>query len=211
MTTAPTTPTKKPTSPKTPTPNIPKFADWAAGRSGFSQAELQEVYALTFGLTPEAIKDLENKTGIKSSTTLTPAAAKKPGVPPQVLTRPAPDLLITRTPYPKWWKDSLNASINLTAPGSQTLATVSGNLLLYVATIVITVTAATVIKIHFGNAGSSGPVHLGDTNQPMGMVVAMGNSPAPCGSGPLSISATDPNNETPSIGGWATCFVEKEK
>jgi hypothetical protein len=208
MTTAPTTPTKKLTSTKTPATNVPKFADWAAGRTGFSKAELQEVYALTFGLTPEAIKDLENKTGIKSSTTLTPAAAKKPGVPPQVITRPAPDLLITRTPYPKWWRDSLNATISLTAPGSQVLATVTGNLRLYVATIVLTVTGQTQITINFGGAGSSGLISLGGTGQPMGMVIAMGNSPAPCAGGNLVITTTDPGGTTPSIGGFATCFVE---
>jgi len=205
----PTTPTKKTTSTKTPITNIPTFASWSEARTGFSKGELAEIYASSFGLAPEALKKLEGELGVKATTTLTPTVVKKPTVPPQVITRPAPDLLITRTPYPKWWKDSLNAKINLTAPGSQTLAVVSGNLILYVATIVITVTAATVISITFGNAGSSGPIFLGGENQPMGMVVAMGNSPAPCGWGPFSISATDPNDETPSIGGWATCFVEE--
>jgi len=208
MATTPTAPTKKLTSTKTLATNVPKFADWAAGRTGFSKAELQEVYALTFGLTPEAIKDLEDKTGIKSATTLTPAVPKKPGVPPQIITRPAPDLLITRTPYPKWWKDSLNASISLTAPGSKVLAAVAGNLRLYVATIVLTVTGQTQITFSFGSAGSSGPISLGGTGQPMGMVIAMGNSPAPCGAGQFVIAATDPGGTTPSIGGFATCFAE---
>ena len=121
------------------------------------------------------------------------------------------ELLITRTPYPKWWKDSLNAKIKLTAPGSAVLATVSGNLRLFVATIVLTVTGETVITFTFGNAGSSGPIYLGGENQPMGMVVAMGNSPAPCGPGNLTISATDPGDGTPSVGGWATCFAEENK
>jgi hypothetical protein len=97
----------------------------------------------------------------------------------------------------------------LTAPGSQTLAVISGHLSLYVATIVITVTAATEITINFGTSGSSGPIYLGDVDQPMGMVIAMGNSPAPCGKGPLSIEATDVNGDNPSIGGFATCFVEE--
>lgn len=121
-----------------------------------------------------------------------------------------PELIIPRTPYPKWWKDSLTAKISLTAPGSQTLATVTGRLRLYVATIVITVTGETQITIAFGKYGASGPIYLGGEGQPMGMVIAMGNSPAPCGQGPLLISATDPNDETPSIGGFATCFVEQE-
>ena len=136
---------------------------------------------------------------------------KKPVVPPQKKPLVAPDLLIARTPYPKWWKDSLNAKINLICPGSATLATLHGNLRLFVSVIVITVTGETAITITFGNAGSSGPIYLGGENQPMGMVIAMGNSPAPCGDGSLSISATDPGGVFPSIGGWATCFAMPEK
>jgi len=120
------------------------------------------------------------------------------------------ELIIKRIPYPKWWKDSLNAKIELTAPGSAVLATVSGKLRLFVATIVITVTGEVVITFTFGNAGSSGPIYLGGENQPMGIVIAMGNSPAPCGSGPLTITATDPGPTLKYIGGWATCFVEED-
>jgi len=42
-----------------------------------------------------------------------------------------------------------------------------------------------------------------------GVAIAMGNSPAPCGDGNLLITATAPGKGTPSIGGWATCFVEE--
>lgn len=165
---------------------------------------------LKLELTPQALKTLEGRTKTKATETLTPKPIAKPTVPPQVITRPAPDLIIARTPYPKWWKDSLNATINLTAPGSATLATVSGKLRLYVATIVITVTDAVAITIRFGNAGASGPIYLGDTDQPKGIVIAMGNSPAPCGDGSLSISATDINGTNPVVGGFATCFAEEE-
>ena len=146
-----------------------------------------EEASLALALREAAIREAEKK--------------KKPEV--------KPELIIKRTPYPKWWKDSLNATIDLTAPGSAILATVSGKLRLYVATIVITVTGETIITITFGNAGSSGPIYLGGESQPMGIVIAMGNSPAPCGSGPLTITATDPTDSTPSIGGFATCFAEE--
>lgn len=137
---------------------------------------------------------------------------KKPPPPtPPIQPKVKPDLMIERIPYPKWWRDSLNAKIEFQAPGSQVLATVSGKLRLYVSVIVITVTGETVITFTFGNAGSSGPIYLGGTSQPMGMVVAMGNSPAPCGNGSLVISATDPLALTPLIGGWATCFAVEEK
>jgi len=122
-----------------------------------------------------------------------------------------PGLLVERIPYPRWWRDSLNAKIDLTAPGSKTLATVTGKLHLWVATIVLTVTGETVITITFGKAGSSGPIYLGGDQQPMGIVIAMGNSPAPCADGNLVISATDPTAVNPQIGGWATCFAEEYK
>lgn len=121
------------------------------------------------------------------------------------------ELVLPRIPYPKWWKDSLNATIGFNAPGSATLATVSGKLSLFVATIVITVTAATEITITFGSSGKSGKISLGDEGQPMGIVIAMGNSPAPCGHGNLVISATDPYGNAAYIGGFATCFVTQDK
>jgi hypothetical protein len=135
-------------------------------------------------------------------------AEKKAAAPPKQPTV-KPELIIARTPYPKWWKDSLNATIDLTAPGSKVLANVSGNLRLYVATIVLTVTGPVAITFGFGTAGSSGPIYLGGDNQPFGIVIAMGNSPAPCGSGSLTISAADLFATNPSIGGFATVFVEQ--
>jgi hypothetical protein len=97
----------------------------------------------------------------------------------------------------------------LTAPGSAVLATVTGKLRLFVATIVLTVNGETQISFTFGDSGSSGPIYLGGTSQPMGIVIAMGNSPAPCGRGNLTITATDPGGVKPSVGGFATCFVEE--
>jgi hypothetical protein len=230
MATQPTTPPKKTTQIKIPTPTYPTFTNWSSGREGLTHQELLDIYSTTFGINPKTlsilegttdiseakslgltsqdIKNLEVATGIKPTKTPTSTEAKKPVVPPQKITRPAPDLLISRTPYPKWWKDALTARISLKAPGSQVLATVAGKLKLYVATIVITVTEETQITITFGTAGASGPLYLGGEGQPMGIVIAMGNSPAPCGSGNLSIAATDPGGVTPSIGGFATCFVE---
>jgi hypothetical protein len=170
---------------------------WKRGLSNLKQSFTKQRNDLKVGydgaflgltLREAAVKEAEKK--------------KKPTVPEE--------LLIARTPYPKWWRDSLNAKIELIAPGSQVLATVSGNLRLFVATIILTVTGETVITFTFGNAGSSGPIYLGGENQPMGIVIAMGNSPAPCGQGILEITATDPTAVTPSVGGWATCFAEEK-
>jgi len=190
-------------------PTIKDFEKWIEGRTGLTQKEFFDVWVGAYDLTPEERKALWDQ--VKKEEPKPPPP--KPPIPP---TPPPPkepvvpkELIITRTPYPKWWKDSLNATINFSAPGSATLATVAGKLRLHVATIVITVTGETVITITFGNAGSSGPIYLGGESQPMGIVIAMGNSPAPCGSGPLTISATDPGDGTPSIGGFATCFAEE--
>jgi hypothetical protein len=209
MAVTPTKPKKTTTQVKTPTQYIPPFANWSAGRTGFAKGELEEIYAVTFGLTPEAIKKLEEETKTKATELLKPAPVTKPQVTPTITPTVAKELLIARTPYPKWWNDSLTARISLSAPGSQVLATVAGNLKLYVATIVITVTGETQITLSFGNYQSSGPLYLGGEGQPMGIVIAMGNSPAPCGQGSLVISATDPDGVLPSIGGFATCFVEQ--
>lgn len=196
-----------PQKPKLPT--IKDFEKWVEGRSGLTQAEFFDAWVGAYDLTPEEIKSLRGQVK-KEAPKPKPPEPKKPE-PPAKPTEPTvkPELIIARTPYPKWWKDSLNAKIDLTAPGSQVLATVAGSLGLFVATIVITVTGETQISFSFGNAGASGPIYLGGENQPMGMVIAMGTSPAPCGDGNLIISATDPNDEQPSIGGFATCFVEE--
>jgi len=206
---------EKPTTPKKPEEVKPKvdwpkaFKSWAEGRTGLTPSELIEIFTNTFLLTSTERKTLEGVIKPEPTKPPTPKPPTPPPPPPPKQPTVKPELIIARTPYPKWWKDSLTAAIKLTAPGSQILATVSGKLRLYVATIVITVTGETQITITFGNAGASGPIYLGGESQPMGMVIAMGNSPSPCGAGSLSISATDPNDETPSIGGFATCFVEE--
>lgn len=215
----------------TPPADETTFAEWVESRKDLTEDEIFAIEAMTQGLI-EAKEEPEPEPPAKGELTFTEwveerkkltedeifaieaatqglVEAKKLKVPTPKKPTVKPELIITRTPYPKWWKDSLNAKIELTAPGSATLATVSGNLRLFVATIVITVTGETVITITFGTAGSSGPIYLGGTDQPMGIVIAMGNSPAPCGSGPLTITATDPGGVEPSIGGFATCFAEE--
>lgn len=205
MTPEKTTPTK----PKPPT--VKDFEKWVAGRTGLTQREFFDAWVGAYALTPEEREALWGQVKKEVPKPPPPKPPTPPPPPPPAKPPVKPELLIERIPYPKWWRDSLNAKIDLTAPESQVLATVTGKLRLYVPVIVITVTGETVITFTFGNAGSSGPIYLGGENQPMGMVIAMGNSPAPCGNGSLEISATDPNDEAPSVGGWATCFAVEEK
>jgi hypothetical protein len=203
---------KEKTAPKPPTADQIKesFDEWATGYESLSIEDLLDVYTKSAGLTTEQANTL--KASVRKVPGAGAGAPTPKPIPTPTPTKPTvkPELIIKRIPYPKWWRDSLTATINLTAPGSQTIATVAGKLRLYVATIVITVTGGTVITIGFGTAGTSGPIFLGGEGQPMGMVIAMGNSPAPCGAGPLTIAATGNILDPKAVGGFATCFVEQE-
>jgi hypothetical protein len=205
----PTGLTEKPPKDHELSPRAQDFLRWMQGRSGFTIDELIDTYSREANLTPTQTANLrrEIKEYLKRTKPPEPGPPKPPTPgPPKP---PKPGLKITRIPYPRWWADSLNAKIDITAPDTKTLATVSGKLKLYAATIVMTVTGETQVTINFGKAGSSGPLYLGGEGQPMGIVIAMGESPAPCGQGNLTITATDPQSINPKIGGFATCFVEE--
>jgi len=124
---------------------------------------------------------------------------KKPGV--------APELIITRIEYPKWWKELLVSPINIVGPASQTIASPGPNNLLYVSAIVLTVDGETQIKFSFGIFGSSGWLSLGGEGQPMGMVIALGGSPIPCGEGGFSVYSSA---EDISVGGFASYYLERK-
>jgi len=138
-----------------------------------------------------------------------PKKPEPPRVPPQVITRPAPDLIIKRTPYPKWWNDEGIAKISLTSPGSQFVITARGDYSLYIATIVLTVSGECNIVFTFGQAGVSGSMDLGGADEPRGIVIAAGNSPTPCGSGSFMITAT--SDESVSIGGYVSYYLWKKE
>ena len=119
----------------------------------------------------------------------------------------APELIITRIEYPKWWKELLVSPINILGPASQTIASPGPNNLLYVSAIVLTVDGETQIKFSFGIFGSSGWLSLGGEGQPMGMVIALGGSPIPCGEGGFSIYSSA---EDISVGGFASYYLERK-
>jgi len=211
MTDKPTTPAGLLPPKRYQTQSIPTFTQWSEGRTGFSKGELAEIYASSFGLAPEALKKLEGEIGARATTTLIPKPVAKPKVPPQVITRPAPDLLIARTPYPKWWKDLVVGGINISGNGRQVVVSGRGTRDLYVATIVLVVSGETNISFGFGGSAGSGSMSFGAADQPRGIVISMSDSPAPCGKGGFSVSATggDPE-DPPHIGGFAVCFSEAE-
>ena len=76
---------------------IPKFTDWAAGRTGFSTGELEEIYAKTFGLTPEALKKLELETKKPATKTLAPKEVTPAPVTKPITPTVPKELIIART------------------------------------------------------------------------------------------------------------------
>ena len=158
---------------------------------------------------PEAQKKEEEEKKRKEAAAK-PAEPEKPkaAAPPKQPTV-KPELVIKRTAYPKWWNDEGIAKISLTSPGSQFVITAKSDFMLYIATIVLTVTGECTITFAFGSAGSGGAMNFGGEGQPMGIVIAMGNSPAPCGYGSFMVTAT--SNDPVSIGGFVSYFLWKKE
>lgn len=221
------------------TPETPKqdllttgaFLAWVETRAGLTQEALLNEYARTFNLTTEELGKLREAI-TKPIPTAIPQMApeiKKPEeekkkevapAKPEEAPQPAvkappkqptvkPELIIKRTPYPKWWNDEGIAKIDLTSPGSQFVVTARADYSLYIATIVLTVSGECDIIFAFGQAGSSGTMHFGGENEPRGIVIAAGNSPTPCGSGSFMVTAT--SSEAVSIGGFVSYYLWKKE
>jgi hypothetical protein len=126
-----------------------------------------------------------------------------PAVKPAV----APSLIIARTPYPKWWKTLCTAAISLSGAGTQIVVPTPGKFILFIATIVLTVSDETNISFTFGVFGSSGSLDLGGTDEPRGIVIAMGDSPAPCGKGGFTVTS---DGAGVAVGGFVTYYLETE-
>lgn len=191
-------PEKKPTpEPKpTPTPKVtPPLtqAEWQAKQKAEQEAKARA-----------------EATAIKKAvpTAIAPAQLTQPQPSPKQPTV-KPELIIKRTHYPKWWNDEGIEKIALTSPGSQFVITAKSDFMLYIATIVLTVTGECVITFAFGSAGSGGAMNFGGEGQPMGIVIAMGNSPAPCGYGSFMVTAT--SDDAVTIGGFVSYFLWKRE
>src|SRR3972149_618136 len=107
--------------------------------------------------------------------------------PPQEQPEIKPTLIIARTPYPKWWKDTYAWNINIQTAGTHVVIPQTPAYRVYIATIVLTVSGETNITFEMVTFGLSGSMDFGGDNEPRGMVIAMGESPMPCGSGGFKI------------------------
>lgn len=196
----------KPTQPKTKTDWLPIFNQWAEGRTGFTPDQLVDLFAQSYGLTAQETKDLRAK--VKAATPKTPTPTQTPKTPEPKKVPPSSPLIITRTPYPKWWKDLRVSGIGTTGQQVQAVTSGGGNYNTYVACIVIVVNGPCSVSFGFGTMGASGVMELGDTDEPRGMVISMGDSPAPCGQGGFSVHAIPDDQET-GVGGFVVYYVEK--
>jgi hypothetical protein len=206
-----------------------EFDQWAEGRTGLTLDELIEMFSRQRGLTPDQKRKLreaekkkeaerekerkakekeeadrkkkekEEEEKTKKAKEKEEADKKKKGV--------AESLIISRTPYPKWWKDSRTWNINIVDAGTWPVISKTPGYRTYIATLVFTVSGETNIALQFGVFPPTGPMDFGGDGEPMGMVVAMGDSPAPCGDGGFIISS---DGAGVLVSGFVVYYYEKE-
>ena len=116
------------------------------------------------------------------------------------------ELIITRIGYPKWWKELETAKISLSDAGTQIVVSGRADSLLFIASIVLTVSGETNLKFGFGIFGESGSMDFGGTDEPRGIVIAMGNSPAACGPEGFSVIS---DGAAIAVGGFVSYYQIK--
>jgi hypothetical protein len=176
---------------------------WAAGRTGLTTTELVDAFADIYGLT------LAERSALHAAVDkITPPIPKPPPKPPPPPKPKIPaELIIPLTRYPKWWKDSAAWNINIDGPATGVVVSPSPGYRTYIATIALTVDGETNITFGMGVHGSSGSMRFGGDGGPMGIVIAMGNSPLPCGIGGFSITV---DGVGVHVGGFISYYYEKE-
>jgi hypothetical protein len=204
-------PPGKPTPPKPPRTNLlPIFLGWVKNQSPLFQLDqLIILFASWQKMTPEEVRILReqiSKLPPEKQPPKKPPEKPPPEKPPEQPTE-KPELIIERTPYPKWWKDARAWNIDIDVAGTHTVIKQTPGWRSYISTIVLTVDGETNITFGMGAFGDSGSMDLGGTDEPRGMVVAMGNSPMPLGGGGFTITST---GEGIHVGGFISYFYEKE-
>lgn len=127
----------------------------------------------------------------------------KPTETKAAISEAAKETIITRTEYPKWWRNLAVAPINCQAPGSQTIVSGHTTAKTYIHSIFLIVSGDTTITLNFGSYATSGPMNFGGTDEPRGISIPMGEAPASCGRGGLGITATGNILEPKIVGGFA--------
>lgn len=198
---------KQPTPPKQPRDIFADFNIWAQGRTGFTRRELAQIYANAMNLTSAERGTLIAKIQTEEDAIKRAEEEKKKAEEERKKKAVKESLTVTRTKYPKWWKDLKVWPITINAAGTWPVISNAPGWKTYVATIVFTVSDETDITLIFGVFGGSGAMNFGGTDEPRGCVIAMGDSPAPCGEAAFSITSTGP---TAAINGFVTYYQEQD-
>ena len=183
------------------------FEAWAALRTGFTRKELLEIYARRYAPGTQELKLIEELIKKEEATPTPPKPAPTPTPAPPKQPTIKPELIIARTPYPKWWKDAYAWDINIDTAGTHIVIPQTPGYRTYIATIVLTVGGEVNITFTFGSVPPSGTMDFGGENEPRGMVISTGNSPIPCGGGGFKITTS----ASVHVGGFITYFYESEK
>jgi hypothetical protein len=203
----PRTPTpKKPQAPRTPADLLKSFKTWAEGRYGLGQEQLIELFAASYNLSAADLKTLRDTLNKEAEAAKKAAEAKATAEEAKKKAAVKPGLIISRTKYPKWWKDLQVWPISINGPGTWPVISKSPGFLTFVATIALTVSDETNIVLTFGVFGASGSMDFGGTDEPRGIVIPMGESPAPCGEGGFTITS---DGAAATIGGLVVYYQEK--
>ena len=196
---------QKPPVPPKPRDWLPIFQAYITAYPGINPRELVHPFANSYRLTTTEESTLQAQVNKLYPETPKPPMPPKPPTPPKP--KVPTELVITVTPYPKWWKDARAYMISLGDAGTTVQIAATPGYRTYITTIVLVADGETNITINMGVFGPSGPMHFGGDGGPRGMVIAMGNSPLPCGGGGLSVSS---DGAGVRVGGFICYYYEKE-
>lgn len=142
-----------------------------------------------------------------------PPKPTPPPTPPPKPPAPTPkppqkkEAIITRIPYPKWWREAKVWPLTINTAGWHVVIPNTPGYKTYISTIVFTVSGKTSVTFNIGNFGPSGTMKFGDEDEPRGMVIAMGNSPMPCGYQGFSIQTDGAGIE---LSGFIVYYYEQD-
>lgn len=191
---------------KTSAEILKAFKSWSAGRSGFTTTQLVELFSRLYNLSASETKTLADELKKEEDEKKTAQDKKKADEEAKKKKGVSAGLLITRTRFPKWWKDLRVSGITIVGSGVQTIVQGGSNYNVFIAGITIVTSGPTSVSFGFGTMGASGPMPLGDTGQPMGMTISMSDSPAPCGQGGFTVHSIGGSD---TLGGFVVYYVEK--
>ena len=195
----------KPHAPKEKTGLLKDFLEWTDPLGRSSRADQLTDYIMTHSLTTEQENALKQQVEEHDKRAEEQERKEKKEEAPPPPKPPEKELILKPTLFPKWWRDESIAKIHFTSPGSLQVVGATQDFLLFISTIALTVSGEADVVFTFGSAGASGPMDFGGDGEPKGIVIAMGNSPANCGSGFFMISAS--SDELVNIAGWCSYYL----